>query len=191
MISLDKLMAPKGNAEESTKKIRNVSMKKLVHREAIYLQTIIRYVSLIPSFSQNPLNSNSDQFWWQLLSKSSVLDITQFLSLRVGFRLEHAIYLCSMLQYLDRNACLLYGNSLTEGPTGHVILYPATNALSTSAKDENASEYEPVVINAKTGEQFGVRDFNITMHSIDCIVTNDNVEYFYHCFAFSLTFSTF
>src|SRR5699024_9365959 len=32
----------------------------------------------------------------------------------------------------------------------------------------------------KTGEQFGVRDFNITMHSIDCIITKDNVEFFYY-----------
>lgn len=182
LISLDKLTgAPKGSkGEDGAKKLR-ASMKKLVHREAIYLQMIIRYVSLIPSFSQNfPTTSSDYQSWWQLLSRqSTVLDISQFLSLRIGFRMEHAIYLCCMLQYLDRNACLLYGNSLTEGPTGAVILYPTTTALNSFAKDDSSNELEPVVINPKTGEQFGVRDLNITLNSIDCIVTNDNVEFFY------------
>lgn len=179
LISLDKLTAPKGKGEEGSRKTR-LSMKKLVHREAVYLQTVIRFVSLIPSFSQNFPSSSSDyQSWWQLLSRSTVLDVPQFLSLRMGFCMEHAIYLCCMLQYLERNACLLYGNSLTEGPTGAVILYPATTSLYSFAKDESSNELEPVVINAKTGEQFGVRDFNITINSIDCIVTNDNVSFFY------------
>lgn len=173
----------KGKGAKGEGQRAKASLKKLVHREALYLNLLLRYVSLIPSFSAHPpiAGEASDLWWRQCKSSATVwLSVSQFLSFRMGFHVEHALYLACMLQYLDRHAYLLYGNALLEGPTGYVILYPTEPSISSSfsSKDGNSEEYEPIVINPRSGQQFSVRDYNITIHSIDCIVTNDNVSAF-------------
>ena len=116
------------------------------------MQRLARFVSLIPKVPDSIALPGICDIW---------CTCDQLMEMLLGDEEEHALLLCNYFLYLDKRAAILLGNGIPEGLTAYVIVF----------------EYgrDPCVFNASTGQQFSVRDSYIPLHSIGCIITQENV----------------
>lgn len=186
LIDLDDLVAQsKGGATKSASRTKNI-LNKLLHNESFYVNLLIRYVSLVPTLR------HPDQTCVAKDELLVCLDCLQFLSLRVGSQLDHAICLCCYFLYLGKRAFLAMGTSSCHGPVTYVIMYPS-NDLAVDANNEARPEVQPLLIDAQTGERYKPNDYYLQLNSIDCIVTETNASVFiftFHKFNFESNFQT-
>lgn len=147
------------------------SIKNAASKSKLHQSLLIHYVSLIPSLvdcTNISIDANVADTWF----KTTIwMDCVQFYTFRLGFEVEHAILLCCFLLHLDRNVGLVIGSGLLDGPTAYVILYSSDDSEESPLGDQS----QPIIIDAKRGQQFSVSDFNVTLNSVDCIITTDNV----------------
>lgn len=156
-------------------------LNKLTQKERLYISMIIRYVSLFPSLFNIRLNSiDFTSRFIDRWSKSNIwMDVIQFLTFRIGCQVEHAILLCCFLLYLNKKAYLVLGSGSLDGPTAYVIVYQSSdNSNDDNAKDN--SKVTPILVDPKRGQQFFARDHHCTLISIDCIITPDNVIFYFN-----------
>lgn len=150
-------------------KTKKSKLKLAAFKEQLYQSLLIRFVSLIPSLidstNVSSLNGTRNDSW---LKNTVWLDCVQFCSLRLGLEVEHAVLLCCFLLALDKSASLITGNSLLDGPTAYVIIFPQS--------EDPDEDYNPIIIDAKRGQQFSAKDYTITLISVDTIITTDNVR---------------
>lgn len=116
------------------------------------MQRLARFVSLIPKIPDSIALPGISDIW---------CTCDQMLDMLLGDEEEHALLLCNFFLYLDKKAAILLGYGIPEGLTAYVIVF----------------EYgkDPYVFNASSGEHFNVRDSYIPLHSVGCIITQENV----------------
>ena len=115
-------------------------------------ETLLRYVSMIPAASDSVVFPGLCDIW-------STCD--QFLRMLQGDEEEHAVLLCNYFLHLGKQAWLLLGSAVPEGPTAYVL-----------TQEEN-NDYR--VWNAITGQHFSFRDSYCPVQSVGCLANADNI----------------
>ncbi|KAJ7329422.1 hypothetical protein JRQ81_015596 [Phrynocephalus forsythii] len=114
-------------------------------------ELVAHYVALVP-------------FLPDAVSFSGICDIwstsDQFLDLLAGDEEEHAVLLCNYFLALGKQAWLLVGNAIPEGPTAYVLTW---------------EQKQYIIWNPTCGRFYGQYDAFCPLKSVGCLISCDNV----------------
>ncbi|XP_054458283.1 coiled-coil and C2 domain-containing protein 2A [Anoplopoma fimbria] len=112
---------------------------------------VARFVSLIPSLPDRVSFSGACDLW-------STCD--QFLTLLAGDEEEHAVLLCNYFLSMGKEAWLIIGTAIPEGPTAYVLTLEQNRYL---------------IWNPSSGQYYGQYDTFCPLQIVGCLVNADNV----------------
>ena len=128
------------------------------------IQSIIRYVSLIPFMSDWSVFGGENSNVW--------CTSQQFLDLGCGDWEEHAILLCNFLNYYDQSkrtgmqSYIVLGRGLPEGDTVYTLrMNPTLGGIGSDV----------TLINASTGRGYSGKDRNCPLMHVDMIANGENI----------------
>ncbi|XP_007948277.1 coiled-coil and C2 domain-containing protein 2A [Orycteropus afer afer] len=114
-------------------------------------ELVARYVSLIPFLPDTVPLAGICDLW-------STSD--QFLDLLAGDEEEHAVLLCNYFLFLGKQAWLVMGNAIPEGPTAYVLTWEQGHYL---------------IWNPCSGHFYGQFDTFCPLKSVGCLIGPDNI----------------
>ncbi|XP_068174546.1 coiled-coil and C2 domain-containing protein 2A isoform X2 [Antennarius striatus] len=112
---------------------------------------VARFVSLIPSLQDRVSFSGNCDLW---------STCNQFLTLLAGDEEEHAVLLCNYFLSMNKQAWLVIGTAIPEGPTVYVLTYEQGRYL---------------IWNPSSGQHYGQYDTFCPLHTVGSLVNADNV----------------
>ncbi|KAG2465988.1 C2D2A protein, partial [Polypterus senegalus] len=125
---------------------------QLAIAEAVREKELVAYfVSLIPSLPDSVSFAGICDLW---------CTCDQFLHLLAGDEEEHAVLLCNYFLAMGKNAWLIIGNAIPEGPTVYVLTY---------------EQNKFIIWNPSRGQFYSQYETFCPLQSVGCLVNADNV----------------